>query len=103
MTVYRIFGLIGVALAVIAAFVAIPPVALLALPICGLVVGWAAPADSHVRVIVSALALTAFAGAFNAAPAVGSYLTAIIANLGLFVAGGALMIIFKNIVNRLKS
>lgn len=102
MTVYKIFGLIGVALAVIAAFVTIPYVAL-ALPICGLFVGWATPADSHVRVIVTALALTAFAGAFNSAPAVGPYLTAIIANGGLFVAGAALMIIFRNIYNRLRN
>ena len=101
MSVYKIVGLAGLALAVIAAFVSIPYAALL-LAICGMVVGWATPAEAHVRVIVSALALRAFAGLFESAPAVGTYLTSIIGNLAMIVAGAAVLIILRNMVNRIR-
>ncbi len=70
----NIMGLVAVALAVVGAFATIPHLAAV-LVILGLVAGLLIDAPDHVRVIVSALALTALAGALNAIPSVGGYLT----------------------------
>ena len=59
MSIDRILGLIGLLIAIVAAFFAIPYVAL-ALLVIGLIVGYSIAREDHVRVIVSALALTAF-------------------------------------------
>ena len=99
MTVEKIVGLIGIALAVVAAFVAIPHIDLVLL-VAGLVVGWSIAREDHVRVIVSAMALTGFAHLFGAVPEAGQYLTAIIANAGLLTAGAAIMIILRNVYIR---
>ena len=60
MTAEKIVGLIGLAIAIVAAFVAIPYIELVLLVI-GLIVGWFIAREDTVRVIVTALALTAFA------------------------------------------
>jgi hypothetical protein len=98
-SIERIIGLAGLLLAIVAAFVAIPYVAL-ALLVLGLIVGYSYAREDHVRVIVSALALTAFAHNFDAVPAIGGYLASIIANFGLLAAGVALIIILRNICAR---
>jgi hypothetical protein len=97
----KILGLIGIALAIIGAFVASPYIAT-ALVIIGLIVGWSITADTHVRVIVSAIALSSLAGVLTSIPSVGQYLTAIVANLGVMAAGAAIMIILCNIYGRFK-
>ena len=102
MTVFKIVGLIGIALAIIAAFVTVPQAAAL-LALCGAVVGWATTADNHVRVIASAIALHLLAGTFDAVPTVGPYVTTIIANLGAVLAGAAILIILRNIYNRIRA
>lgn len=99
MNIQKIVGWIAVALAVIGAFVAIPYLAAILL-VAGLVFGFAIK-DEQVRVLVSALVLSALANAFDALPEVGSYLTTIFASIGVFAAGAALMIISRNLVNRL--
>jgi len=98
-SIERIIGLIGLLIAIVAAFVAIPYVALVLL-VLGLIVGYSIAREHHVRVIVSALALTAFAHNFDAVPAIGSYLASIIANFGLLTAGAAIMAILRNIYAR---
>ena len=100
MTVTKIAGWVAMALAVVAAFLNIPYVALV-LALVGVVIGWSSPADAHVRVIVSAVALRSFAGAFNELPAVGTYLTAILNNVAIVLSGLAIIIILRNIYNRL--
>ena len=45
---------------------------------------------------------SALAGTFNAVPAVGTYISAILANIGVLVVGVAVMIILRNIYARLK-
>lgn len=95
MKIEKIIGLTGIALAIIAAFVAIPHVDLVLL-LVGLVVGWSIAREDHVRVLVSALALTSFAHLFGSAPEVGQYLSVILANAGLVIAGAAIMIILRN-------
>lgn len=99
MSIDRILGLIGLLIAIVAAFFAIPYVAL-ALLVIGLIVGYSIAREDHVRVIVSALALTAFAHNFDAVPSIGSYLASIIGNFGLLAAGAAIMLILRNIYAR---
>jgi predicted histidine transporter YuiF (NhaC family) len=97
----KIVGLVGVAIAIIAAFATIPYVAAI-LVVLGLIYGYGIK-DEQVRVIVSALALGALSGSLTAVPTIGSYLAAIVANLGVYVGGVALIIILRNIYGRLVS
>ena len=101
MNVQKILGLLGLAVAIVGAFVTIPYAALILL-VLGLVIGWSIAPEHHVRVIVSALALYAFAGAFTAVPTIGVYLQAIVTNIGQLAAGAALTIILVNVYNRFK-
>jgi hypothetical protein len=96
-----ILGLVAVALAIVGAFVTIPSLAAV-LVILGLIAGCMIDGPDHVRVIVSALALSALAGTLNAIPSVGGYLTTIVGNFGVILAGAAIMIILRNIYARVK-
>jgi hypothetical protein len=98
-TVERIVGLIGIVVAIVAAFVMIPYVALILL-VLGLIVGFSIVREDHVRVIVTAMALTAFAHNFDAVPQLGMYLSAIVANGAMLTAAAALMIMLRNIYAR---
>jgi hypothetical protein len=102
MNISKIAGGIAIGLAVVAAFLNVPYVALI-LALIGVVIGWGSTEDAHVRVIVSALALRAFAPAFNELPGAGSYLTAILNNFAIAMSGMAIMIILRNIYRRLTS
>ena len=102
MNVNKLFGIAGVAFALLAAFVAVP-YATPILAVCGAVVGWVTPADSHVRVIVSGLALHVLAATFDEIPTVGPYLTEIIGNLGSVLAGAAIAIVLLNIARRIRN
>ena len=97
----NIMGLVAVALAVVGAFVTIPHLSAV-LVILGLVAGLLIDGPDHVRIIVSALALTALAGALNAIPSVGGYLTTIVSNFGVILSGAAIMIVVRNIYARVK-
>lgn len=101
MNTEKIVGLIGVAVAIVGAFVAIPQMATFLL-VAGLVVGIFVIGDHHVRVMVTALVLTGLAKTFDAVPAVGTYISAILANIGVLVVGVSVMIILRNIYARLK-
>ncbi len=101
MNVYKIVGLLGVLVAIVAAFVNVPysePI----MAVAGLVVGLSVAAEHHVRVIVSALALHTVANAFNGIPAAGASISTILANFGVLAAGAALLIIVRNMYERLK-
>jgi hypothetical protein len=101
MNFIKIVGLIAVLLSIVGAFVTIPSLAAI-LVILGLIGGYTIDGADHVRVIVSALALTALAGTLNAIPSVGGYLTAIVGNLGVLASGAAIMIILRNVYARFK-
>jgi len=101
MTVPKIVGWIALAVAIVGAFVHIPYAAAI-LVVAGLIVGCFIAAEDHVRVIVTALALTALSGTLSAIPAVGSYAATILTSFGVFVSGGALMIIILNVWRRFK-
>ena len=93
MDIYKIAALLGVVLAVVAAFVAVP--------YSGAVVGWGVASDVQVRVIASAIALHLVANAFDTIPTVGPTLTSIIGAIGSMVAGAAVLIILRNTYNRM--
>lgn len=92
----KLVGIIGLLLAIAAAFVTIPYIALLLL-MAGLIVGLSIAREDHVRVIVSALALATFAHLFDAVPEAGKYLSAIVGNVAILAGGGALMVIGRNL------
>ena len=95
----KIIGLIGIVVAIVAAFVDIPYFALILL-VLGLIMGFWFAREDHVRLIVSALGLTAFAHLFGSVPTIGEYLEAIIGNFGLLAAGAATFVILRNIYGR---
>ena len=101
MNIYKIVGIIGILIAIVAAFVNIPYAGPL-MAAAGVVLGLSAAAEHHVRVIVSALALRALASSFDEIPGVGSHITVIIGDIGVVAAGAALLIIVRNIFDRLK-
>ncbi|HZF25206.1 MAG TPA: hypothetical protein VEZ88_03010 [Steroidobacteraceae bacterium] len=101
MNATKIVGLIGILLAIVGAFVAIPYAAAILL-ILGLFIGLSILPDHHVRVMVSALVLAGLSHAFDAIPQVGSYIATILSNFGVLVAGGALMIVMRNTWARFK-
>jgi len=104
-TVDRIGGALGLVVAIVGALVeqgtgvAIPYAALILL-VLGLVAGWGYETDTHVRVIVSAVALPVMARAFDAVPVAGSYLAAIVTYIGAVAVGAALCIMLRNIYRR---
>jgi hypothetical protein len=99
--VYKIVGLLGVLLAIVAAFVTVP-YAEPAMAIAGVILGLSVAGEHHVRVIVSALALHTVANAFNGIPGAGATITTILGNFGVVAAGAALLIIVRNMYVRLK-
>jgi len=97
----RTVGLIGLMIAVLPV-VGVPiPYAPLLLLVSGFVFGYYTPAEFHVRVIVSALALTTLAEVLTAIPEVGSHAASIVGNIGQSAAGAALLIILRNLAKRL--
>ena len=99
--IVKIVGSLAVALAIVAAFTTVPhadPI----LAVAGLVVGISVAGEHHVRVIVSALALHTVANAFNGIPSAGPSITAILGNFAVLAAGAALLIIVRNMYERLK-
>jgi hypothetical protein len=98
---FKIVGWLGIAIAVIGAFVEIPYAGLL-LVLLGLIGGYAMATEDHVRVLVSALVLAALSGVLTNIPEIGSYLTSIYSAAGTFAAGAGLMIITRNVWRRYK-
>jgi len=101
MNIMKALGILAVLLAIVGAFVTIPYLAAM-LVVLGLIGGVCIAGEDHVRVIVSALALTALAGVLGNIPAVGHYLNGIVANLGLMASGAAIIIILGNVYRRFK-
>lgn len=94
-------GLFGLLIAVLAGLgVTIPYVPLL-LIVCGFVYGYFTQDDSNIRVIISALALSAFAGSLVVVPEIGTYLEAIVGNIAKMAQGASILIILRNLYKRL--
>jgi hypothetical protein len=101
MNIYKIVGIIGLLIAIVAAFVKIPYATEL-MAIAGIIVALNIAAEDNVRVIVSAIAMPIVAELFNGLPAVGTHVTSILSNVGYVIGGAALLIILRNVVNRVK-
>ena len=99
MSIDKIVGLIGIAVAILSAFVAIPHVYII-LVTAGLIVGFRVASADHVRLIVTALALFLFAPNFATAPYVGKFITAIMMSGGYMAMGAAVMAIILNLYER---
>ncbi len=99
MSIDKIVGLIGIAVAILSAFVTIPHVTMI-LVIAGLIVGFMIAKEDHVRLIVTAFALFLFAPNFGTAPYIGKYLAAIFMSGGYMAMGAATMAIFRNLYER---
>ena len=92
----KTIGLLALLIAVVAGIGVTIPYSVLLLLVLGGVHGYHASSESHVRVIVTALAITAFASALAVVPEAGGYLEAVAVNLGKFAQGAALLIILRN-------
>src|SRR6476646_9700696 len=101
MKIQKLLGLAAIALDIVGAFVVIPSLTTI-LVILGLIGGLWIDGPDHVRVIVSALALTALSGVLNSIPGVGGYLANIFVSFGVLAAGAAIMIILRNMYARFK-
>lgn len=101
MNIYKIVGIIGLLIAIAAAFAKIP-YAMELMAIAGVIVAIGIAAEDNVRVIVSAIAMPIVAGLFNGLPTVGVYVTSILTGVGYVIGGAALLIILRNVVNRVK-
>jgi len=96
----QIVRILGVAVAVIAAFVTIPYVALIMI-ILGLAAGFMGVSEERrTGYLVTAIALTMVAGSLGPIPAVGEYLTSILTNLSAIVNAGAVAVILMIVKDR---
>lgn len=99
MNIYKIVGIIGVLIAIVAAFMKIP-FAMELMAVAGIIVAFSIAVEDSVRVIVSAIAMPIVAELFNGVPTAGNYVTSILSNIGYLIGGAALLMILRNVYNR---
>jgi hypothetical protein len=93
MNAIKIIRLVALVLAVIAAFVTIPYVAL-AFIVLGLLIGFmGVPEERRLLFLVMAVALAMVAGALDPIPVIGTYLTAMLTNASAIINAGAVAVI----------
>ena len=101
MDTVKIIRLAALAVAIIAAFVAIPYIALI-LVVLGLALGFmGVPEERRLLFLVTAVALTSVAGALGPIPVVGEYLTAILTNISAAINAAAVAVIIMIIKDRI--
>jgi len=101
MGVDKIVKLVGVIVAIVAAFVAIPYSAVI-VALLGIAGAWFIADDDRMRFLVAAIALNMAQGGLDAIPAVGPILTTALGGLnGLLLAAAATVIVLGTI-DRLK-
>lgn len=97
----KVAGGIGIALAVITAFVAVP-YAPLVIAIAGAVIGIIAVPDSYkVEFLVVAIALAGATAGLAVLPTVGGYITDIMSNLSSFYQAAVVTVVLKHIYTKL--
>lgn len=102
--IYAAVRVLGLLLAIVAAFVAIPNLNVAAaLVILGVIWGLGATEETAPRLLIGALVLPVIVVALANVPEIGAYLGAIATNLGLSVAGAAATVIGTRIVNSVKN
>ena len=92
---------LGVIVAIVSAFVAVPELGLIML-IAGALSGWDTLESRRGSLMLTALILTGLRGELNAIPAVGGHLASIFGTLGIAAVGASITVITQVIVARLK-
>ena len=101
MDLSKIIRLVGVIFAVVAGVVAIPQSAVV-IAIVGLVGGYFIEEERRVPFMVLTLTLALAHGALGPIPAIGSYLTDILASVSSLLNAAACTVIVMQIIDRLK-
>ncbi|MCZ6716105.1 MAG: hypothetical protein O6946_03460 [Gammaproteobacteria bacterium] len=101
MDLAKIVRLVAVLFAVVAGLVAIPQSAFI-IAVLGLVVGWFVEEDRRLVYMVFALTLALVQGALSPIPAVGGYLTDMLASLSALANAGAVTVIVMTTIDRIK-
>ena len=101
MDLAKIVRLVAVLFAVVAGLVAIPQSAVI-IAVLGLVVGWFVEEDRRLIYMVFALTLALVHGSLSAIPAVGGYLTDMLASLSALANAGAVTVIVMMTIDRIK-
>ena len=101
MDTIKIIRIVAIAIAVIAAFIEIPYIAL-AFIVLGLAVGFmGVPEERRLIYMVTAVTLALVANSLGPIPLVGEYLTAILSNVSTIVNAGALAVILMIFKDRI--
>lgn len=101
MDTIKIIRIAATAVAVIAAFVAIPYIALI-MVVLGLALGFmCVPEERRLIFMVTAVTLASVAGSLGPIPAIGEYLTAILTNMSTILNVAAAAVILMIIKDRL--
>jgi hypothetical protein len=101
MGVDKIVKLVGVLVAVVGAFIAIPYGAAL-VAVLGIAGGWFTAEEDRQRLLIAALVLIAAQGALGSIPAVGEYISTGLGGLSALFNAAAVTAIVLGIVERLK-
>jgi hypothetical protein len=102
--VYAVTRALGVLLAIVAAFVAIPNLNVAAaLVILGIITGLGVAEENTQRLLIATLVLPVVAIALGNIPQIGEQLSAIASNLGTNVAGSAATAITMRIIALIKA
>jgi len=97
----KIVRIVALIVAIVAAFIEIPYIALI-MVVLGLVIGFiGVPEDRRLVFMVTALTLAMVTGALGPIPAIGDYLTAILTNASAIINAGAVAVIILIIKDRL--
>ena len=97
----KIVRIVGLVVAIAAAFVTIPYIGLI-IVVVGIALGYLAVTEDHrLLFLVIAVALAQVAGAFGEIPAVGTYITDIMTNVSSIVNAAALTVILMVVRDRL--
>ncbi len=97
----KIVRIVGLVVAVVAAFVTIPYIGLVII-VVGIALGYLAVTEDHrLLFLVIAVALAQVAGAFGEIPVVGEYVTSIMTNVSTIVNAAALTVILMVVKDRL--
>ena len=98
----KIVRIIGLAVVLIAAFAPTVPYIAVVLAIVGLAVGYFVQQENRATLFLLVIALlSGVAGALDAIPAVGMYLTAILSNLGGLLSAAAVTVVVTVVYERM--
>ena len=102
MGVGKIIQIVAVLAAIVAGMWSGFPESAMVIAVLGAVGGWFIAEEDRQRVLVAAIALSIVSGGLNAIPAVGHYISSVMASLGNLYAAGAITVILVAVYEKLK-